>query len=253
MPVMDEFKEERESLKEQSLRKKLEYFWMYYKWYVIVGALVLVVAVYTIHSIVTSKDEVLNGIAVNSKVMDMEKKEAFLNDFITAQGYKPDKEEAYINTDLSMKSDNSAYNNETDRYIGTYMGAQSLDICILEDDFFHSFAYNCNFLDMATYLDAETLEKLEGHLYYVDLPIAEEYVARLIDHESVEDIEIPDWTKPEEMKDPHPVGIDLSTFPVFMETFGYEEGPVYLGIVKNTKHSEDAVKFIKYLISTLGR
>ena len=35
MPVMDEFREEREAIKNAGWDYKLKYFWDYYKWFVI--------------------------------------------------------------------------------------------------------------------------------------------------------------------------------------------------------------------------
>ena len=65
----------------------------------------------------------------------------------------------------------------------------------------------------------------------------------------MDDIVIPDPTKPELMQDPHPVGIDISAFPDVMEAFGYEEGPIYLGVVKNTKRLDSIEKFLVFLSS----
>ena len=44
MSLMDEFKAERESIKQASLKKKLEYFWDYYKWHTI-GAFFVLIAI----------------------------------------------------------------------------------------------------------------------------------------------------------------------------------------------------------------
>ena len=51
MPVMDEFKEERESLKNGTPKQKLTYFWDYYKWHVIVAIVAIIVVVTFIQQI----------------------------------------------------------------------------------------------------------------------------------------------------------------------------------------------------------
>ena len=45
MAVMDEFKEEREALKNGTPRQKLTYFWYYYKWHVIIALVVIIMIV----------------------------------------------------------------------------------------------------------------------------------------------------------------------------------------------------------------
>ena len=45
MAVMDEFKEEREALKNGTPRQKLAYFWYYYKWHVIIALVVIIMIV----------------------------------------------------------------------------------------------------------------------------------------------------------------------------------------------------------------
>lgn len=55
MPVMDEFREEREAIKQKSRKEQWDYFWGYYKWYVIGGAALLAVIIYIIYTRVTTK------------------------------------------------------------------------------------------------------------------------------------------------------------------------------------------------------
>ena len=45
MAVMDEFKEEREALKNGTPKQKLAYFWYYYKWHVIISLVVIILIV----------------------------------------------------------------------------------------------------------------------------------------------------------------------------------------------------------------
>ena len=59
MPVMDEFKEERAALRNGTPKEKFQYFLDYYKWYVIVGILVLVSAGSIIYQMVTQKERAI--------------------------------------------------------------------------------------------------------------------------------------------------------------------------------------------------
>ena len=44
MALMDEFKEERESIKNKSFKEKLDYFWCYYKWWIITPIIIVFIA-----------------------------------------------------------------------------------------------------------------------------------------------------------------------------------------------------------------
>ncbi len=55
MAVMDEFREEREALKHGTPKEKFNYFMDYYKWYVIIGILVIAAGIYTIREVMNRK------------------------------------------------------------------------------------------------------------------------------------------------------------------------------------------------------
>ena len=62
MAVMDEFKSERESVKNEPFKKKAAYFWTYYKWFVIIPLIIIIGITSYIYHIVTDTDTVLNVI-----------------------------------------------------------------------------------------------------------------------------------------------------------------------------------------------
>ena len=66
MPVMDEFKKEREAMKNGTPKQKLAYFWDYYKWHVIISVIVLVTAVSFIYQAVTRKSVALYALLLNA-------------------------------------------------------------------------------------------------------------------------------------------------------------------------------------------
>lgn len=253
MPVMDEFKEERNAIKQKSPKEQWEYFWGYYKWYVIGGIALLAVVVYVIYSQVTAKKEVLFGIALNTSLTDIgtQASEALLSDYLSYAGFDPAKEEAYLSTGLYMYSDNAQASYEANQSIATYVAARSLDICIMDEASFAVYGYDCTFLDLETCLDKEFLSSVSDKLFYVDLPLAEEYRRRQDEDESTDDMVFPSGTDPESMEDAHPVGIDISDCAPLLEAYGYskEDGPLYIGIVRNSKRTDAAVKFVQFLFS----
>ena len=70
MPLMDEFKEERESIKNKSKKEKLSYFWYYYKWWVILPIIILFIGGNLIHTIATKQKILLDGMFLNIDNLD---------------------------------------------------------------------------------------------------------------------------------------------------------------------------------------
>lgn len=107
-------------------------------------------------------------------------------------------------------------------------------------------------MDLETCLDKEFLDSVSDKLFYVDLPLAEEYRRRQDEDDSTEDMVFPAGSDTESMDDPHPVGIDVSGCTGLLRAYGYteEDGPLYIGIVRNSKRTDAAVKFVQFLFSS---
>ena len=70
MPLMDEFKEEREALKQAPLNQKIKYYVYYYKWHALAVIAVLIIAFTWIRDVVTSKDAALYVALINAAALD---------------------------------------------------------------------------------------------------------------------------------------------------------------------------------------
>ena len=81
MPLMDEFREERQAIKNASFKKKWEYFWEYYKWYVIGGAAIIFLLSIFIRDMINKKDWIFYGAMINAVPIE-EQADIFLNDFV---------------------------------------------------------------------------------------------------------------------------------------------------------------------------
>ena len=71
MPVMDEFREEREAIKNAGWQYKLKYFWDYYKWFVIGGIFALFIIISIVKDVINTKDFIFNGVMLNTFGDDM--------------------------------------------------------------------------------------------------------------------------------------------------------------------------------------
>ena len=88
MAVMDEFKEEREALKNGTPRQKLAYFWYYYKWHVIIALVVIIMIVSFVKQLTDRKDPSFYAVMLNASLLDQMTSEQ--PDFVTDFAEKED-------------------------------------------------------------------------------------------------------------------------------------------------------------------
>ena len=101
MPVMDEFREEREAIKNAGFKEKWEYFWEYYKWYVIGGAAIIILLTIFIRDMVNKKDWIFYGAMINAVAVD-EQAENLMNDFAEIAQLDTEKYGVLFDTNYSI-------------------------------------------------------------------------------------------------------------------------------------------------------
>lgn len=69
MAVMDEFREEREALKNGTPKEKLQYFWYYYKWHVIIALVVIIMIVSFVQQLRDRKDPAFYAVMLNASLL----------------------------------------------------------------------------------------------------------------------------------------------------------------------------------------
>ncbi len=253
MAVMDEFKAEREYLKKHGTRQeKLAYFWDYYKWHTIVGVIALIIVISSIYNALTAKDTVLNGILLNSTTMlDTVKQDELILDFTTQQEINTKKNEIILNTSLyytvydgeTIDYANSELSYTASQIMFTQVASGDLDFITGDIETLTSIAYSEFFVDLTTVLTEEQLKRYEPYLYYLDQSVLE----LLNETKNSTQVTIPDIDKPETMKNPVPVMIDLSRcedIKIF-----YQNKPIVMGFAVNSKHAEMTGKFLDYLMN----
>ena len=106
MAVMDEFKEEREALKNGTPKQKLAYFWYYYKWHVIIALVVIIMIVSFVKQLTDRKDPAFYAVMLNASLLDQMTSEQpdFVTDFAEKEGKYTS--EAYV-FGLSNKVENT--------------------------------------------------------------------------------------------------------------------------------------------------
>ena len=249
MTIFDYIKKEHKNIMEKPKKERLAYFWDYYKWHVIIFVLVLALLIQGILGIVNRKDTVFSGFMLNSKINVED--EAFLQGFYEYAGIDSAKEEAAFYIDVVLTDNNSKSDITAFQRIMAGISIQDADFVVGPPEPFHICAYNTSriFIDLRKYLDADTLQKFSDRLYYIDGAVLEQLDAPVGEFVDATTLTYPDPHKPETMKDPIPVGIDISDRKVLADAYFFPDTTLYLGVIVNTPRPELTRQFIDYLWS----
>ncbi|MCR5719732.1 MAG: hypothetical protein K6F84_04125 [Lachnospiraceae bacterium] len=250
MPVYDEFKEEREEIKNADFKTKLSYFWDYYKFHTLGGLFVIIVLSIFIYERITAKDTVLNVALCNTITGDSP---TVQEEFPKYAGINTKKEKISLDDsyaiDLEGTSQASVYSMQK---LTAYVSASELDMMVGSVDVISYYAYQDDFMELDKVLPKEDRERPEGQLFYIDKAVVEECQQALSEMKDTEEIEKPDPFKPELMKEPVCVGIVLDQEKPPLSTSFYvtnaEEGAVF-AVLYNAPHTDMCRKFMEYMIN----
>lgn len=248
MPVMDEFREEREAIKNATPKEKWDYFWEYYKWYVIGGAAIIFLLIIFIRDMVNKKDWIFYGAFINSYAYE-ESSEAFLNDFVELA--QLDTENYSVMFDTSYSINIGTYDevtNSSAQKLLVNMTAAEMDFVIADETTFGQYATIDTFMDVRTIFTEEELEKYQDYFYYVDMAEVDRITEGNLSaaYDSYQGVTY-DHTKPEDMETPVPVAIYIDSSEKLNNAYVFKEEAVVLGIPLNTNHLNTTLMFIDYL------
>jgi hypothetical protein len=250
MAVMDEFKEEREALKHGTLKQKISYYWMYFKWYVLLGAAILAIAISMIYGYVTRKPDALSAAFINC--MPAPGEEAYLADFAEGAGINTEKNLISVDSALYITRGASDQTSVfSSQKIMVFIAAQDIDILVGDMDTYLTYAYEGVLTDVRNILSADLIERYEPYFFYVDQSIIDESMTgdELV---SLTDVpNYPDPTLPSAMKNPIPVAIFVNESVPLQSAYEFPDGPTVIGVVINTKRQDTAVAFMEYVIKDL--
>lgn len=249
MAVMDEFREEREALKHGTPRQKFTYFMDYYKWYVVIAVLVVVIGSYTAYEIATRQDTALYTTLLNTLEADASEYNAGFAEYI---GLDTKKFQLLFDSNIWIE-----YNSMDQTTIANsqklmaHLAGGELDIMITDADSITNYAYQDNFLTMEELLTPEQYERYQPYFYYIDTKTMEEWNAFLSDPDNLMlDIsyDFPDPRKPEEMESPVAMGIFLDECGKLKECYHFRSDDVVFSVFGNTSRKETALQYLEYLM-----
>lgn len=248
MTIFEHIKKSHANIKNQPKEERWQYFWDYYKWHIVAVILVIALLIQGIVSFTNKKDIVFSGILLNCKIGVND--EAFLKNFYDYADIDAATQEAAFYTDLMLTDQSTKNDVNAIQRIMAGIATKELDFVVGQTASFRLCAYNTSrlFIDLRSFLDQETLEKLADRLYYIDGDYLEKLSAPVGETVDLSLTDAPDPTKPELMKDPIPVGIDISDREAFQSAYYFPDTVLYLGVVANVPRPELMKQFIQFLI-----
>lgn len=249
MSVMDEFKEEREAIKNATFKKRAEYFWDYYKIHTIVIVFVAILLGAFANSYLTAKDTVLYVAMINSyaETEAIEEIEANYLELLDVNTKKYDvilSNSIYLN--YEEQDTNHVYSVQT---LVTLVSAGEVDILASEEATYVELAYQEMFMDIEELLTEEELAMYEDQLFYVDKAVID--VINQLDDAYADESEYPEYvygSNPEEMEEPVAVGIYAEAGTTMTDTFYYYDDVAVIGVVANSGRVDNAMGFLELML-----
>lgn len=244
MPVMDEFREEREALKQKSFKERFQYFLDYYKWHVVGGVVLIVCVISLIHTMVSRKEWAFYGAFINA--YQTPEYDAFREEFADRADIDLGAYDVLFDTNLYITD--IAYdtgNVDTMERLMVYVAAGDVDVMASGPQIINRYTYNGIFQDLRQVLPQELQEQLEPYYYYMDAALAAELEAMQQNFSSEDAPPYPaDPSRAEDMQDPVPVGLYIQDCPRIQEAFIFQEEDVILGVIANTEETDSILQLI---------
>lgn len=249
MPLMDEFRAEREALKQGNFRQKAEYFWDYYKWHTI-AVVVGVICIWSlVHTMLTAKDPVLNIAMLNCAEISTHT-ETFGTAYAEYAGIDMTEYDIRLDTSCYINlSANDQTSVNTIQKLMVSLASGDLDGVAGAGEVFSYYAYNDIFQDLREILSEEQLAAYEPYFYYVDKTVVDELERIRSGIQEDAQSELPDPSNPEAMENPVPVAVFIRNDTINgYYYFQDAEEAFAIGVPVNAGHLEHVLKFIDFLM-----
>lgn len=246
MAQMDEFKKEREAIKTAPLKKRLEYFWDYYKWHTIITIVIISVICGYVHHVVTAKESILNGVLLNSFTED-DVVSTMIDGFSAREDIDLSRYDIVLNTSLSYG--NSFTSTESQQVIIAQTAAGMIDFFTGDLESMQDLAYSFTFQDLRDVLTQAQLEAYEPYFLYVDQAVLDDITEAADNFDETISISYPDGHDPAAMEDPIPVLIDMSRCDKLTSAYPDVCTEIAFGISASATHTEQTLAFLDYLLA----
>lgn len=249
MKFIKRIREDWQKVKDMPPKEKWEFFWDYYKIQAICILLAIVLIVQGVATVVNQKEIIFSGFCINCKIGIDEK--PFWNGFYEAAGIDGETQTVACYSDVQIMPGQIQLNNNTVQRIIAGCAVQDTDFIAGDPYSFQVCAYTSQqlFADLREVLDEKTLEKYAGRIYYIDKSIIDLLNSPVGEQVEPDALEYPkDPKDPESMKNPIPVGIDISDRKDLQKAYYLDGTTIYVGAVRSTARPALTKQFIEYLL-----
>ena len=248
MPLMDEFVEEREQMKNASFWKRLEYFWDYNKTKVIITTFVVIMLSSMLYNFITKKDPAI-WIAMVDCLEDSTLGPEYETALTELLGVNTKKEEVIIDSSYLVSGAADFADTSLTDALSVRVATGEIDVFISGEEFFSAYAVGDVFVDLRTILSPEDMEYYKDQLFYIDYAHIEEgYQSEEIENLALADVNYLlqiQPRNPETMKNPIPIGIYLETTEEFQDAYYFStKEPIVFGAIYNHCDIENIVTFL---------
>lgn len=228
----------RESFRKMDTAHKAEYIYMYYKWFILLGIVVLVILGNTLHRQLTKKDVALYlGMANVSAGEELE--QTITVDFLRWLGLNPKKNEVLVYKGLYLSSDASTEDHQyayaSKMKVMAAVTAQKLDVVLMNREAYDLLSQSGYLLPLTALPEALTPYLIENEV--------------VLENNSI-DVQLNNEEEYRIVTQTVPNGLDVSAFPLFRDA-GFD-GTVYIGFLANIPHYDTAVSYLEYLLAYGG-
>ncbi len=250
MTIKDARKEQRESIKNRSLKERFSYFWEYFGMKTIAAVLAVVVVIAFIFTMATKKEYAFTGVFFGAQAQPHA--EEYVKEYANSTGIDLSKYKVTVNCNPDIRMDQQV-TQEIHDYMQTFasmVSTNSVDCYAGNEELFLYYAYLGYAADLRTVLTEQELAALAPYLRYID--------NALIEKQEREDggltdafFQRGDPTHPEQMEDPIPVGISLEVAEAsFLAHYRFCEDGV-IGICATSSFPKNAQAFLRYCMDII--
>lgn len=254
MAISDEIKAARKELVENgTIKEKLAYFFDYYTIHTVAIAAILIFTVSFIYHQVTKPDVVLNGMLLNVLSFEQgdpveEMKSGFM-DYIDMNTKEYDMS---LNSSLIYKLGDDSGQTQMNDYqssqaIMTLCSAGAIDFISSPLNSILEHGYGDLLVNLEDVLSEKDLAKYEPYFLYVDLAVVKQKAEAFDNNINASDIPCPDPTKPEEMKQPIPIFIDVTKCEKMANIYDYSSDTIVVAVSVNAPNPDRISDFLAYL------
>ncbi len=243
MPVMDEFKEEREALKHGTPKQKLTYFLDYYKWPTLAVVVGVILVITFVTQIVTSKDTAFYAAFISGT--ELEPAARYNQAFAEYADINLSKNDTIFDSTMHISAGSpDQITIASSQRLMVYIASSEIDVLVMDPPTMEHYALTEIFHDLREFLTQEQLAAYSPYFYYVDQAIIDRQSE---DKNYVYDGPKQDHRDPDTMENPIPVGIYLDNAAALREAYYFNSSDIIIGFVVNSTRPEASLKYLDYL------